>query len=340
VKESVAIPIDQIAKVEAWRFSGPKTALLVVGVGAVQYGRGRDLSPHLREYETAHASTAGMERRGGSDSGTYAGAFMPALARTDVDNLDVVRGQEAISGCASRGFRMRPSTRRNRLLSSIMIHQCTIAPDAGTVAPTPWGLLDIADRAPVDFLAASILPAGSRDDALCGSHMYPRAGHGTRPMTSRWPQRSNFRADRRGCDRKRVVSGRPTAPFTDRQSYLHGASTSSFMGRGDTGAWCRTSRGDPAAQGGASRTRSPREMFLQVAYGTGRSGGGQGAVPGRRRGAIEIGRWCGWTLAMFIVSCEGDTVRLFDSRGPLPSLWRIGRVALGRGTGRAMRSCP
>jgi hypothetical protein len=42
---SVAIPIDQIAKVEAWRFSGPKTALLVVGVGAVQYwSRARSIS--------------------------------------------------------------------------------------------------------------------------------------------------------------------------------------------------------------------------------------------------------------------------------------------------------
>src|SRR5262245_47893658 len=102
--DTVAIPLDQITKLEARRFSGTKTLFLVVGVGATVALVAAAIALDNWNGPLGDCCTSGGSGDGTYscplifswdgkgwwlDSGTYAGAITPALARTDVDNLDI-----------------------------------------------------------------------------------------------------------------------------------------------------------------------------------------------------------------------------------------------------------
>ena len=315
---SVAIPIDQIAKVEAWRFSGPKTALLVVGVGA-----GAVLvagAIYLLTYESTNCpriySWDGASWR--LDSGTYAGAFMQALARTDVDNLDVVRGQGG-------NLRLRVTGVPNetehldaiRLLVIDHDPQCTIAPDAGGTLHALGPLTPpIAAR---DFRRRDILRLVRETDALCWESV-PTGRDTARADDIRDGLEVDFPRIAGATEARLVVDG----AYTTWQSYLM-SEYIELHGR-DTGAWCRTLAADPA-QARRFEDAIAREMFLQVALWDGTQWRRQGAVPGA---GPELSKR--QVVRLDLSGMRGDTVRVRLETAP--SLWRIGRVALDVGPER------
>jgi hypothetical protein len=98
--DSVAVPIERIAKAEAWSHDASKTTGLLVGIGITV------VVIAIAAVSTVEAEIGGNCPRIYSwdgttwrlDSGTYAGAIMPALARTDVDNLDFAQSEGGIRG--------------------------------------------------------------------------------------------------------------------------------------------------------------------------------------------------------------------------------------------------
>jgi hypothetical protein len=316
---SVAIPIDQIARVEAWRVSGPKTALLVVGVGAAAVLVAAAI--YLTTYETTNCprihSWDGTAWR--LDSGTYAGAIMQALARTDVDNLDFAKGQGG-------NLRLRVTGVPNetehvdaiRLLVVDHDPQCTIAPDAaGTLHALGSLTQPIAAR---DFRRRDILRLVRANDDLSWESV-PTGRDTARAEDIRDGLEIEFPRATGATEARLVVDG----GYTTWESYLM-SEYIQLHGR-DTGVWYRALAADPAQARGFEDAMA-REMFLEVSVWDGTHWRRQGSVPGA---GPELSKR--QVVQLDLSGVQGDTVRVRLEAAP--SLWLIGRVAIDFGPERA-----
>jgi len=315
---TVTIPIDQIAKVEAWRFSGPKTALLAVGVGAAAVLVAAAI--YLTTYETTNCPRIygwdGTAWR--LDSGTYAGALMQALARTDVDNLDVAQSQGGNLVLRVTGV---PNETEHvdaiRLLVIDHDPKCTIAPDAGGTLHALGSLTP--PIAAHDVHRRDILRLVRATDALCWESV-PTGRDTARADDIRDGIEVEFPKPAGATEARLVVDG----GYTIWQAYLM-SEYIQLHGR-DTGVWGRALAADPA-QARGFEDATAREMFLQVTLWDGAHWTRQGSVPGA---GPELSKR--QVVRLDLSGVRGDTVRVRLETAP--SLWRIGRVAIDVGPKR------
>ena len=103
----VSIPLTDVVSIEVKRSDGVKTAALVVGTGALVIGGIALIASAAESDPPPRVSTGGGAQPiscplvyswDGTDwrldSGTFGGAFLEPLARTDVDNLEFVRAED------------------------------------------------------------------------------------------------------------------------------------------------------------------------------------------------------------------------------------------------------
>jgi hypothetical protein len=331
--DSMAIPIERIAKLEAWRFSGTKTLFCVVGIGA---------TVAVLVAAIAFASWDGPLGGGGSsggggdgsyscpliyswdgtawtlDSGTYAGAIMPALARTDVDNLDHAQAHDGIVRLRVTGV---PGETEHvdaiRLLVVDHDPQCTIAPDAGGALHALGSLREPTSAR--DFRRRDILRLVRANDALNWESV-PTGRDTARVDDIRDGLEIEFPREPGATEARLVVDGRYTA-WAD---YLMGEYIQ-LHGR-DTGAWYRALAADPARARGFAAAMA-REVFLNVSVWDGARWRPQGFVPGA---GPELAKRQVVRLDLSGVRDETVRVRLEAA----PSLWLIDRVAIDFGPER------
>lgn len=317
-----AIPIERIVKVEAWRTSVPKTALAVVGVGLAAvvavsaiacasgpcFGLG-DNCPRIYSWD-------GTAWR--LDSGTYAGAIMPALARTDVDNLDFAQDQEGILRLRITGA---PGETEHvdaiRLLLVDHDPQCTIAPDGGGALHALGPLSQ--PTAARDFRRRDILKLVRANDALNWESV-PTGRDTLRADDIRDGLEIEFPRVAGATEARLVVDGR----YTLWKNYLMGEYIQ-LHGR-DTGAWYRALSTDTTQAHGFAEAIA-RETFLHVSVWDGVSWRGQGLLPGvgpelPKRQVVRLD----------LSGVRGTTVRVRLEAAP--SLWLIDRVAIDLGPER------
>jgi len=312
--DSVAVPIERIAKVEAWRFNGAKTALLVVGVGATAVLVAAAI--YLGAYKATNLNCPRIHSWDGTawrlDSGTYAGAIMPGLARTDVDNLDFAKGQDGNLRLRVTGL---PSETEHvdaiRLLVIDHDPECTIAPDAGGALHALGSLTQ--PTAARDFRRRNILPLVRANDALNWESV-PTGRDTARADDLRDGLEIEFPRAAAATEARLVVDGR----YTAWEAYLM-SEYIQLHGR-DTGAWYRALAADPV-QAHSFEAAMAREVFLEVSVWDGARWRRQGLVPGA---GPELSKR--QVVQLDLSGVRGETVRVRLEAAP--SLWLIDRVAI------------
>ena len=323
--DTVAIPLDQITKLEARRFSGTKTLFLVVGVGATVA-----LVAAAVALSNWDGPLGGCCTSGGSgtyscplifswdgkgwwlDSGTYAGALMPALARTDVDNLDHA---EAHDGAVRLRVTGVPGETEHvdaiRLLAVDHDPLCMIAPDAKGTLHSLGTLREPATAR--DFKGRDMLRLVRTNDELSWESV-PTGRDTTREEDIRDGLEIEFPRDPRATEARLVVDGRYTAwadYLTGEYVQLHGR---------ETEAWYRDLSSNPS-KARAFAAALAREAFLTISVWDGERWSRQGSLPGA---GPELTKRQVVPLDLSIV--RGDMVRVRLETAP--ALWMIDRVAL------------
>jgi len=331
--DSVAIPIERISKLEVRRFSGSKTAFCVIGIGVTtalivaaiaasspsrQYfgmggggggGDGTYSCPLIYSWD-------GMGWR--LDSGTYAGALMPVLARTDVDNLDYARENKGTVRLRVTGV---PGETEHvdaiRLLAVDHDPRCTIAPDASGRLHALGSMSE--PMAAQDFRGRDVLRLVRANDALNWESV-PTVRDTVRGDDIRDGLEIEFPRAGRQTEARLVIDGRYT-PWAD---YLTGEYIQ-LHGR-DTEAWYRALADNPE-RARAFATAIAREAFLDVSVWDGARWRRQGFVPGA---GPELAKRQVVRLDLSEVRDETVRVRLETA----PSFWLIDRVAIDFGPER------
>ncbi len=312
VGDTAAVPIARIAKVEAWRFNAPKTALLVVGIGASVVLVAAVL--YLTTYEVTNCprihSWDGTAWR--LDSGTFAGAIMPALARTDVDNLDFARAQDGILRLRVTGL---PNETEHvdaiRLLAVDHDPRCTIAPDASGVLHALGPLT--RPTAARDFRRRDILPLIRENDAM-GWESVPTGRDTAHAEDIRDGLEIEFPRAAGATEARLVIDGR----YTTWADYFLGE-FNQLRGR-DTGAWYRALAADPR-QAHDFAAAMAREVALEISIWDGAGWRQQGFLPGA---GPELAKR--QVVQLDLSAVRGETVRVRLETAP--SLWLIDRVAI------------
>lgn len=319
--ERLAFPIDQIREVAVQHFSAGKTVLLVVGIGvaaivllAVSYANsssGYGSGPECTEPSCPFIySWDGTSWR--LDSGTFGGAIMRSLARTDVDNLDFATSKNGILK-----LKLANELDETDYVDALEVLAADHDPDV-TVAPDGDGKLHTIER--------PRLPAYARD--FRGRDALPRVR-----AADGWSWESNptgrdpaVVADirdglelafaRPGAARsaRLVVDGNNTvwaAHLLKEFLEAHGRTTS---------AWYDSMEANPerARALGASLAR---EAFLTVRVKTTEGWERQGLF--WEVGPEIVKRQ---VMVLDLSRCEGDTVRVrLES---IPCFWQLDQVAL------------
>ncbi len=312
IGDTAAVPITRIAKVEAWRFDGAMTALLVVGIGASVVLVAAVL--YLTTYEATNCprihSWDGTAWR--LDSGTFAGAIMPALARTDVDNLDFARSQDGILRLRVTGL---PNETEHvdaiRLLAVDHDPQCTIAPDASGVLHALGPLT--RPTAARDFRRRDMLPLIRENDAMSWESV-PTGRDTARAEDIRDGLEIEFPRAAGATEARLVVDGR----YTTWADFLLGE-FHQLRGR-DTGAWYRALAADPE-QAHDFAAAMAREVSLEISIWDGAGWRRQGFLPGA---GPELAKR--QVVQLDLSAVRGETVRVRLESAP--SLWLIDRVAI------------
>ena len=235
---SEAIPIDRIAKVEARRFSPANTVLLVVGIGATAVLVAAAVFAATYEVTNCPRIYSWNGTAWQLDSGTYAGAIMPALARTDVDNLDFARGLDGTLRLSVRG--VPNETEHVDAIRLIVVDhdpQCTIAPDAGGALHALGSLTP--PTAARDFRSRDALRLVRENDALSWESV-PTGRDTARAEDIRDGLEMEFPMAEGATEARLVVDGR----YSTWEAYLMNEYIQ-LRGK-DTGAWYHALAADSA----------------------------------------------------------------------------------------------
>jgi len=312
--DSVAIPIEKIAKVEAWRHDGSMTAGLAISIGftaaLVAVAVLAEISRLKNQNCPRIHSWDGTAWR--LDSGTYAGAIMPTLARTDVDNLDFAQAQDGTLRLRVTGV---PGETEHvdaiRLLVVDHDPLFTIAPDASGALHALGSLSQpIAAR---DFRRRDVLELVHANDALNWESV-PTGRDTSRADDIRDGLEIEFPRVAGATEARLVVDGR----YTLWKNYLMGQYIQ-LHGR-DTGAWYHALAAGPVQARGFEEAIA-REMFLEVSVWDGTHWRRQGFIPGV---GPELAKR--QVVRLDLSGVRGETVRVRLETAP--SLWLIDRVAI------------
>jgi hypothetical protein len=337
-RDTIAIPVEQISKLEARRLSGTKTVFCVVGVGLTVALVVAAVAAANKEYPLpAYNPSPGGGGGGGGyscplihswdgtewrlDSGTYAGAIMPALARTDVDNLDYAQAHDGVLRLRVTGA---PDETEHvdaiRLLVVDHDPACTIAPDAAGTLHALGSLRE--PTAARDFRRRDILRLVRANDALSWESV-PTGRDTARADDIRDGLEIEFPRTAGATEARLVVDGR----YTVWADYLIGEYIQ-LHGR-DTEAWYRALE-DPARARGFAAAMA-REVFLEVSVWDGEHWRRQGFIPGV---GPELSKRQVVRLDLSGVRDRTVRVRLEAA----PSFWLIDRVAIDLDPERAVVS--
>jgi hypothetical protein len=316
--DSAAIPIAQIAKLEARQISTGKTVACIVGVGVTLAAVAAIIG-----YSAYTGNCPRIESWDGTawwlDSGTFAGAMMPALARTDVDNLDHA---QAIDGIVR--LRVTGTSGETEHVDAIWLlvvdhdPQCTVAPD-GAGALHALGALREPTQA-CDFKRRDVLRLVQANDAR-NWESAPTGRDPTRTEDIRDGLELEFPRPAGVSEARLVVDGRYTLWANHMMTeyiQLHGP---------DSDAWYGALTTEPE-RAHALATAIERETFLAVSVWDGRHWKRQGWVPGAGQ---EIAKR--QVVRLDLPPGEGETVRVRLESAP--SFWLVDRVAIDFGPERA-----
>jgi hypothetical protein len=314
-READGIPIAQIAKLEARQFSAGKTVALVLGVGATAFvalaayvliASGIDNCPRIESWD----GTAWW-----LDSGTFAGAMMPALARTDVDNLDHA---QALDGIVCLRVSGTPGETEHvdaiRLLVVDHDPRYTMAPDASGPLHALGPLREPTQAR--DFKRRDVLLLVQANDAMNWESV-PTGRDPTRAEDIRDGLEIEFPRPTGATEARLVVDGRYTLWANAMMSeyfQLHGR---------DTDAWYLALAGDPE-RARVFEAGIERETFLAVSVWDGTHWKRQGYVPGAGQ---EVAKR--QVVRLDLPSDGGETVRVRLESAP--SFWLVDRVAIDFG---------
>ncbi len=329
--DSVAIPLALIRSVEAREFSSGKTVLLVLGIGATvavvvaaivavsdlgDFGFGGGGGSTDGESCPLIYSWDGAGWR--LDSGTYAGAIMPALARTDVDVLE-----HAVALHGEIQLRLTGLSGETEHVDALRI-QAVDHPVGTFVAPDDKGALHV--------LTGVVQPLSARDfrgrDALRRIAEWDGWGWESSPSGRNPDQKADVR------DGIEVEFDRPASAG---RAYLivDGSNTPwaahlmrRFVGLQGDGAWrwYGAVAADPAERA-ALVAGFARETFLRVSLWDGARWVNQGSIP---QAGPEVAKR--QALAIDLGSVPGPRVRVRLESATM--LWNIDRLRLAVDTGR------
>ena len=314
-KYDSAIPLEQITMLEARRFDGPKTVLLVVGVGATVGLVALTIAVAVYEPTTVGSCPLIYSWDGEAwrlDSATYAGAIMPALVRTDRDNLDYAQARDGIVRLRLTGESGETEhVDAVRLLAVDHDPACTIAPDAaGTLHSLGPLRKPTAAR---DFRRRDALRLVDANDALSWEAV-PTGRDTARAEDIRDGLEVEFPRVAGATEARLVVDGCYTAwadYLMSEYVELHGR---------DTESWYLALAADKA-QAREFAGAIAREVFLDVSLWDGASWRRQGFVPGAGPGLSKR-----QVVRLDLSGVRDETVRVRLEAAPL--LWRIDRVAI------------
>jgi hypothetical protein len=330
--ERVAVPVDSIRNVSILSVDGPRTTVLVLGSVAV-------LILSIRALFRSGSSEPTMTWSGTDypqwscpllyswdgnawqlDSGTFGGAILKTLARTDVDNLERATAENGT-------LRLRLANEQNETDYVDMVRVLAVDHEPGvTVAPDAEGRLHTLSRprGPLsarDFRGRDALARVDSRDGWCWESV-PTLRDPAVAAEVRDGLELAFARPRNATRGRLAVDGNTT----EWAAHLMGA----FLGAHgrETAAWYDSMERDPD-RARALGQRLAREAFLEVQVCAG--------AGWERRGLIwdagpEVMKR--QVLALDLSGCEGDTVRIRLESAPC--LWRIDQVALDCMPERAM----
>jgi hypothetical protein len=330
--ERVAVPVDQIKEVSILSVDGPKTLVLVAGSIAVLILAVRALAPSGGESPPPPPTPS--DYPGWScpqlyswdgnawqlDSGTFGGAILKSLARTDVDNLEHATA-------ANGTLRLKLANQLEETDYVDMVRVLAVDHEAGVaVAPDAEGRLHTLTRprAPVrarDFHGRDALARVDARDGWCWESV-PTLRDPAQAAEVRDGLELAFVRPRGATQGRLVIDGHNT----EWAAHLMGLFLAAH-GR-ETAAWYDSLEGD-TDRSRALGQRFAREGFLEVQVRTGAGWERRGLI--WEAGPEVIKRQ---VMALDLAGCEGDTVRIRLESAP--SFWRIDQVALDCSPERAM----
>ncbi|MFQ5889362.1 MAG: hypothetical protein ACE5JR_04840 [Gemmatimonadota bacterium] len=323
-KQRVAIPVEDVKRIEARKPDGVRTTLLVVGAGLtlaaiIGAASASDPEPAPRPVGGGTGelvscplvySWDGAEWR--LDSGTFGGAVVRSLARTDVDNLDFARAENGL-------LRLRlaaelPETEYVDAISVLAVdHEpgVTVVPDGlgvlhsvGTAAPP----LEAVDDRGRDALARVLEADGWSWESSPSGRDTAVAADLRDGLLLTFPREPGARTARLIVD----ANNTPWAAFLMQQYHrLHGR---------EIDAWHEALNADPARARRLGR-KLAAEAFLSVSLETADGWQPQGLI--WEAGPEIVKRQ---VLALDLSDVSGDRVRVrLES---IPSFWLVDRVRI------------
>jgi hypothetical protein len=330
--ERVAVPVDQIKEVSVLSVDGLKTTVLVAGSVAVLVLVYRALMtpkkssppPPPTPSDYPGWSCPQLYSWDGSrwqlDSGTFGGAILKSLVRTDVDNLEHATA-------ANDTLRLQLANQLQETDYVDLIHVIAVDTETGTtVAPDCEGHLHALTRPRAavsarDFRGRDALARVNSRDGWCWESV-PTLRNPDVAAEVRDGLELAFVRPRGATEARLVIDGHNT----EWAAHLMGVFLAAH-GR-ETAAWYDSLEGD-TVRARALGQRLAREAFLDVQVRTGTGWERQGLI--WEAGPEVVKRQ---VMALDLSGCDGDTVRIRLESAPC--FWRIDQVALDCAPERAM----
>ncbi len=326
----VAIPLESVQKVELRRFSAGKTFLLVMGLGITVGIIGAIIASGDNEtstYSPPPSSGGGSDdgyvpscplifswdgAQWHLDAGTYAGAIMPALARSVVDNLDHARDEDGVVRVRLTGL-----SSETEHVDALALFAVDHAPGVMVVPDGEGALHTVTEMvAPIhawDFSNRDALPRVAKADEWCWEseprERDPGSGRDLRDgLEIEFPRPAGAREARLVVD----ATNTPWAAHLMREVVaLRGTKVQ---------AWYDAAAADPARARRIQATFA-REAFLRVLMWGSKGWELQGLV--WEAGPEVLKRQ---VVVLDVSHAEGETVRVrLEST---PNLWLVDRVAI------------